>query len=154
MEPKKSSTEIKRDRQKAKILESLADNGIVRSACKKAGISPDTYYRWREMDRMFFEDTIEAIDLGNKSINELARIRLFQNIDEGKMDAIKYQLSKRDPDYMPQPPPRRPEDVYVPVDVIEVYDAPTREELEARINSTGPTGPIGPASDTVLSHQV
>jgi molybdenum-dependent DNA-binding transcriptional regulator ModE len=46
MEKKPSAIDVRIKRQQEKLLEALAESGNVSFACKKAGVSRDTYYRW------------------------------------------------------------------------------------------------------------
>jgi hypothetical protein len=87
------------------LLEELAKHGIVSVACKRAGLSKAQYYRWYKDDPTFKEAADEAHMLGAQEVNDLARSRLLQKIDQGESWAIRYHLSRRDGEY--KLPPER-----------------------------------------------
>ncbi len=114
MEKKLSSIDVRIRRQQEKLLEALAESGNVSFACKRAGISRDTYYRWRKEDEDFTDKAVLAIASGKEFVNDLAHSQLIRNIQNGDMGAIKFQLSNCHEDYHPKraTPPVRPEDTY------------------------------------------
>lgn len=81
------------------LLEELSKHGIVSAACKRAGLSKAQYYRWYKDDPKFKEAADEAHMLGTQEVNDLARSRLLQKIDQGESWAIRYHLSRRDGEY-------------------------------------------------------
>ena len=81
------------------LLEELSKHGIVSAACKRAGLSRAQYYRWYKDDPKFKEAADEAHMLGTQEVNDLARSRLLQKIDQGESWAIRYHLSRRDGEY-------------------------------------------------------
>lgn len=128
--------------QRSRLLEHLRKYGIVSQACEQVGISRETYYEWRSKNEKFANEAEAAIALGKSSVNDLARTGLIRNIKDGNLGAIKYQLSNCDPDFMPKPRPIPPEQVYHPVELVEIHDAPTREQLEKqRAEVRGETSP-------------
>ncbi len=48
MENKKTTIELKQDKNKKAIIEKLKQSPIIQIACKKVGIGRATYYRWRK----------------------------------------------------------------------------------------------------------
>ncbi len=58
--------------------------GIISSACKKAGIDRDTYYRWRKEDPEFAKACDEAYD----HAADFVESKLYQLINEGNPSAI------------------------------------------------------------------
>ena len=101
MEKKLSSIEVRIKRQQAKLIEFLAESGNVSFACKRAGVSRDTYYRWRYEDEFAVQADI-AIALGKEFVNDLAHSQLIRNIQNGDMGAIKFQLGNCHDDYLPK----------------------------------------------------
>lgn len=81
------------------LLEELSKHGIVTAACKRAGLSKAQFYRWCADDPVFQREVDLAQKAGKEEINDLARSRLVQKIDQGDWQAIRFQLSRRDPDY-------------------------------------------------------
>ena len=101
MEKKLSSIEARIKRQQAKLVEFLAESGNVSFACKRAGVSRDTYYRWRYEDEFAIQADI-AIASGKEFVNDLAHSQLIRNIQNGDMGAIKFQLGNCHDDYLPK----------------------------------------------------
>jgi len=102
MEKKLSATEVRVKRQQEKLLEALAESGNVSFACKRAGVSRDTFYRWRKDDDEFEDKTTLAIGSGKEFVNDLAHSQLIRNIQNGDMGAIKFQLGNCHDDYLPK----------------------------------------------------
>ena len=102
MEKRLSSTEIRTKRQQEKLLEALAESGNVSFACKRAGVSRDTYYRWKKDDDEFSDKSILSIGSGKEFVNDLAHSQLIRNIQNGDMGAIKFQLGNCHDDYLPK----------------------------------------------------
>ena len=92
MEKKPSAIDARIKRQQDKLLEALAESGNVSFACKRAGVSRDTYYRWRKEDEGFADKVNTAIASGKEFVNDLAHSQLIRNIQNGDMGAIKFQL--------------------------------------------------------------
>jgi len=55
-----------------KVLQHLTESGNVSYACKRAGVSRETYYTWKKEDKIFAEDAKLAIDYGKSFVNDLA----------------------------------------------------------------------------------
>jgi hypothetical protein len=108
MSGKESKNEVRIRRNKEALLKFLSESGNISYACKKVGIVRDTYYRWELEDEDFFVKAREAIRFGDEGVNDLAHLQLIRNIQESKMDAIKFQLSRRHPGYKPFRPDIRP----------------------------------------------
>lgn len=87
------------------LLAELSKHGIVTAACKRSGLSAAQFYRWCKEDPEFQTQVDEARMLGTQESNDLARSRLLQKIDQGEGWAIRYHLSRRDPEY--KLPPER-----------------------------------------------
>ena len=101
MEKKPSSIEARIKRQQDKLVEFLAESGNVSFACKRAGVSRDTYYRWRYEDEFAMQADI-SIASGKEFVNDLAHSQLIRNIQNGDMGAIKFQLGNCHDDYLPK----------------------------------------------------
>lgn len=86
-------------KSKIQILELLKINPIVQIACQKSGISRATYYRWREKDKKFKEQSDLALKEGVCFINDLAESQLLSSIKEKNMTAIIFWLKNRHPNY-------------------------------------------------------
>lgn len=86
-------------KDKAKLIEKLANTPIVEVACKQVGLPRATYYRWRKEDEAFAEACDEAIEQSAALINDLAEAQLISAIKEKNITAILYWLKHRHPAY-------------------------------------------------------
>lgn len=102
MEKKPLYTNKRFHEQRKKLIESLKESGNVSFACKRTGISRDTYYRWRAMSEQFSDEMDAAILSGKEFVNDLAHTQLIRHIQGGDMGAIKFQLANCHDDYMPK----------------------------------------------------
>lgn len=71
----------------------------VSKAAEMAGISRDTYYRWRHDDKEF-EDKIKY---SRSCFNDVVEDLLFEKIQEKDTACIKYYLDHHHPDYKKKP---------------------------------------------------
>jgi hypothetical protein len=110
-------TEKRIHSQQEKVIEFLAESGNISFACKRAGISRETYYRWADTPR-FSKKASAAIKLGKSFVNDLAHTQLIRNIQEGDMQAIRFQLANCHPDYKPKLPEHT--ENFTPVTTIKV----------------------------------
>lgn len=85
-----STIEERQEKDKQAILEALKEMPIARVACKRAGVSRATYYRWRNEDKDFLQQCYEAISIGIESINEMSDSQLISLIGEKSLQAIKW----------------------------------------------------------------
>lgn len=86
-------------KSKTQILELLKTTPIVQVACQKSGVSRATYYRWRDKDKKFKEQSDSALKEGIAFINDLAESQLLSSIKEKNMTAIIFWLKNRHPGY-------------------------------------------------------
>jgi hypothetical protein len=86
---------------KRNLLSELEKNGLVNFACKKAGVSRATYYRWREKNDRFRADSDAAISHGRESTSDLAEAVLIQLMKDKNLAAVKHWLSHNSLRYKP-----------------------------------------------------
>ncbi len=86
-------------KSKTQILELLKTTPIVQVACQKSGVSRATYYRWRDKDKKFKEQSDLALKEGIAFINDLAESQLLTSIKEKNMTAIIFWLKNRHSGY-------------------------------------------------------
>ena len=91
--------EGQREREKALLLERLKEVPIVQVACRKAGISRATYYRWRQEDPTFARRCEDALQEGNELINDMSESQIVSLIQEKKLPAIVLWLKHHSPTY-------------------------------------------------------
>jgi len=121
--------------QKDKLLGHLRESGNISFACKRAGMSRETYYEWRN-DADFAEGCDAAIETGKCFVNDLAHNHLVRNIQDGHMGAIKFHLMSCHPDYLrPRPPVTVPpvsqiEISVIDPDLVRAQIAKRKEEIE------------------------
>lgn len=94
-----STIAARQDRQKKQILDELKKVPIVEIACKKTGIGRASYYRWRQNDPSFREESDIALKDGVQLITELAESKLISQIQEENLGAIIFWLKSRNPAY-------------------------------------------------------
>lgn len=76
------------DKDKERLIEALKEMPIIQIACKKAGVSRATYYRWRKEDKEFLRNSEDALLHGIEFINDMGESQLITLIKEKKMPAI------------------------------------------------------------------
>ena len=77
---------------KSKMLSSLANSlGNVAIACKEAGISRQTHYRWLKED----EDYAEAVLEQSEVVLDIAEAKLIERVQEGDLRAIMFLLKTK-----------------------------------------------------------
>lgn len=73
----------KRAKQRASFLAQLRQTGgNVSRSCELASVSRQTAYDWRESDEEFAAQWNEAVEFGTDELEEEARRRAFQGVDE------------------------------------------------------------------------
>ena len=89
----------RQNEQKLTLIETLKEMPIVQVACKKAGVSRGTYYRWRAEDENFLQESNEAMKEGAELICDMSESQLIQLIREKKLPAIALWLKHHHPKY-------------------------------------------------------
>lgn len=79
-------------RDKKLIIEKLKVSPIIEIACKKAGISRATYYRWKKDDPEFAKQANKALREGTELISDMAESQLINQIRDKNMTAIIFWL--------------------------------------------------------------
>lgn len=93
--------EPKFNRRKKRMLSALEDMRIVTHACKKAGVSTSTLYRWRKEDIAFDEACTEASEVGTNLINDMAESVIVSKIQKSDFKASTYWLEHHKDAYKP-----------------------------------------------------
>ena len=70
----------RRDTQKKRFIETLAEEGTVSCAAKAAGVSRNTAYRWRQDDREFASQWDEAMETAIDAVEST----LYQKAKSGE----------------------------------------------------------------------
>lgn len=94
-----STIEDRQIKDKQALLETLKEMPIIQVACKKAGISRATYYRWRKEDKHFLRQSEDSMSVGIAFINDMSESQLISLIREKKMPAIAMWLKHNHPRY-------------------------------------------------------
>jgi hypothetical protein len=92
-------------RNMKKLLEYLDTIPNISTACEKANISRNTFYRWMKEYPEFKAVFEEAYLKGLESMSDLAESKLFSKINQSDFKAIKYYLDNNNPRYR-KPRPR------------------------------------------------
>jgi hypothetical protein len=87
------------ERDKQALIEILKEMPIIQIACRKAGISRATYYRWRKEDKGFLERSEKALAEGVEFINDMSESQLISLIRERSWPAISFWLRKCNPKF-------------------------------------------------------
>jgi hypothetical protein len=74
------------------VIDRLKINPIIQIACKKAGISRATYYRWKKDDPEFVKEANKALREGSELISDMAESQLINQIRDKNMTAIIFWL--------------------------------------------------------------
>lgn len=91
---------LKKSKQlKNQLLEQLQRTPIVEAACHKAGISRQTFYRWKFEDKEFAKDVEKAVADGQMLVNDLAESQLISALKDRNFPAITYWLKHHHPNY-------------------------------------------------------
>lgn len=89
----------KNEQLKNKLLEQLKRVPIVEAACQKAGISRQTFYRWKFEAPEFAKDVEKAIDDGRMLVNDLSESQVLSLIRDKNWQAISFWLKHHHPSY-------------------------------------------------------
>lgn len=84
---------------KNQILDQLKRTPIVEAACQKAGISRQTFYRWKFEDPEFAKEVEKAIDDGRMLVNDLSESQVLSLIRDKNWPAISFWLKHHHPSY-------------------------------------------------------
>ena len=84
---------------KVKLIATLKELPIIQAACTRAGISRDTYYRWRQEDKIFKRESQDALSHGIEFVCDMSESQLISLIKEKKMPAIAMWLKHNSPRY-------------------------------------------------------
>jgi len=90
---------MKKELTVKKILESLEKIPNISLACEKAGISRNTFYRWKNEDPIFARNINAVYKLGIKSVNDLSESKLVGLIQKSDIRAIKFWLENNKKNY-------------------------------------------------------
>ncbi len=83
---------IRQKQQKELIIAQLQKAPIIQIACERLGLARTTYYRWRKQDKIFSQQTDEAIAAGELLINDMAESQLLSAIKDKNLTAIIFWL--------------------------------------------------------------
>lgn len=92
----------KKERQQKK--EGLKDQldkqmGNIRLACRKIGISRNTYYRWKKEDEEWGKKMDEIKEEKDEEMNDYAEGKLYEHIKDDNIASLIFYLKTRHPSY-------------------------------------------------------
>ena len=90
---------MKENKFKQTIIKELKEMPIIQFACKKAGISRATYYRWRSKSKKFSKEADKALMEGESLITDMGESQLIQMIRDKNFQAIQLWLRHHHPKY-------------------------------------------------------
>jgi hypothetical protein len=127
MEPNEKGKQDRTSRMQRKVLEHIAESGNISYSCKRAGVSRETYYAWKQSDEVFAKDAALAVEYGKSFVNDLAHTQLILNIQKGNMQAVRFQLISCHEDYQPRRARAPKEERPIPITTINIVPAPGRK---------------------------
>ncbi|MGH7175375.1 MAG: hypothetical protein ACREGR_03390, partial [Minisyncoccia bacterium] len=86
---------MKKARVQASFLVELRKVPIVQVACEKLDLSRNSVYRWRKEDEEFAKAMDEALEEGEKLVNDMTESQLLSLIGEQHWPAISFWLRHR-----------------------------------------------------------
>ena len=89
----------KNEKLKNLLLEQLRKAPIIEVACQKAGISRQTFYRWKTDDLEFAKEIEKATADGQMFVSDLAESQLISAVRDRNFPAIAYWLKHHHPNY-------------------------------------------------------
>ncbi len=89
------------EKTKKKLLDELEKIGNAYHACRRLGMDPSTYHRWREKDAAFRKLSDAAIRIGRTNMTDIGEGALMKKVNEEDLGAIKYLLGHNSPHYKP-----------------------------------------------------
>ena len=147
MENNQTTIEERQEKDKQALVEALKEMPIVRVACKRAGVSRATYYRWRNEDKKFLQECYGAISIGIEAINEMSDSQLITLIGEKSLQAIKWWQQHNHERYGAKARPNPAAEIFEGLepddpkfqkisDITKRYEDELREELVKEIHGT------------------
>ena len=86
--------------RKSDFVEKLREStGVIGVACKKIGISRETFYDWLKKDPKFAEEAKESLKEGKTKRLDIALSHHVLKLQEGSDKAVYFELDRRHPDY-------------------------------------------------------
>lgn len=119
-----------REQYKMMLIALLEDNPIIHLACKKVGISRQTFYSWKKQDVDFSDDIDKALKMGYGIINDLGESKLIEAVNRGEGWAIRFLLTHRHEGYTKNSMPV--EEEAAPPSVIIIPDNGRMKEYNRR----------------------
>jgi hypothetical protein len=96
----KKTVDKRQEKDKQLMLSTLKEMPIVAVACEKSGIGRTSYYRWLKEDKKFSRKSEEAINDGDRFLNDMAQSQTVSLMKDKYWPTIKYYLDNRHPNYM------------------------------------------------------
>jgi hypothetical protein len=78
-----------------RMIREFRKRPIVSDACRAAIVSRDTHYRWLKENKIYNE----LIERAKEEGNDLAKGKLWDRVERGDLNSIKYYLEHNDPAY-------------------------------------------------------
>lgn len=96
---KNKTVQKRQQAEKKLLLEQLKKTPIVQVVCERTYVSKSTYYRWRQGDEEFRNDSDVTMKEGEDLINDLSESQLITLIKEKNFPAIQLWLRQHHPKY-------------------------------------------------------
>jgi ACT domain-containing protein len=90
---------MKKNKLQDQFLLELSKVPIIQVACEKTGLSRQSIYRWRKVDKAFSKKMDESLAQGVSFINDMSESQLLTMIKEKNFPAISFWLRHRNDNY-------------------------------------------------------
>jgi len=80
---------------KEQLLEKLKSMPVIQIACRQAGISRATFYRWKTSDKDFAQKADKALFEGVSFVNDMAESQIISGIKDRNLTASIFWLKNR-----------------------------------------------------------
>ena len=139
---------MKSKKDKEKLFEALRETPWISIACKRVGIHPSTFYRWKKEDPEFSSKLEPAIQAGRDNSIDFCESALMKKVAQGDLGAIKFALTHNHCKYQPikaMPPIFDPEDLTNPV--VRQLNRALIEVIKANLDQIKDNKLLGPIED-------
>lgn len=87
---------------KKRLIDELEKDANILGTCRKIGIAPATFYRWKKGDSGFRKKVQQAEQIGRRNMTDVAEQALMLKVKEKDLGAIKWVLSHNSERYKPK----------------------------------------------------
>lgn len=123
--------------ERSKLIQLLSENPFISAACRKVGISRQTFYRWMRSDPEFKRKVELATIDGRIQMEEIAEAVITNAMKKGDQSAARYYLGHNSMRYAPKSPVD-----FVPPEQREQWEKRKKEAVPEELLSEAQTEKI------------